>query len=519
MRQRVFAAAFLFGGTAIFMAACEPAIDERPHAATPQDNGAPMMAAPAPMAPRPLPMAAGADLHAMKVSGRHVSHEAVAGIPSAPSHDQFRETDANTWQAVDSAPVSTFSIDVDTASYAYVRRMLREGHLPPVDAVRVEEMVNYFPYDYSAPKSAEEPFRSSVTIAPSPWNEGARIMHIGIKGWDIPHNKRPAANLTFLIDVSGSMGSEDRLPLIQKSLIQLTETLRSDDRISIVTYSGGAASISLAPTKGSDISAILGAIATLDAGGSTAGADGIQTAYRLAESMYDADAVNRVILATDGDFNVGEDNPRRSGTADRRQAQIRCLPDHSGCGVTATSMMRLCNASPRRANGQAAYLDSLLEARKVWVEELGSTMFPIADDVKIQVEFNPAQVAEYRLVGYETRLLSRSDFNNDRVDAGEVGSGHAVTAIYEYRPVGASGTLNAPLRYGQTASGAQPADTDHGDEIAFLKIRYKEPKGAVSQLISLPVTQAAATSSLQDASDEVRFSVAVAGFCSGVASR
>ncbi len=432
-------------------------------------------------------------------------------VAPPPAGDRFPAADPNKWQASDKDPVSTFSIDVDTASYAYVRRLLREGQLPPRDAVRVEEMVNYFPYAYPGPASAAEPFRASVTVLPSPWNEGARLLHVGLKGWDLPHAQRPRANLTFLIDVSGSMASDDKLPLIQKALQQLGEGLRPDDTVAIVTYAGQSG-VALPPTKGREIKSIMAAVKDLGAGGSTAGEAGIRKAYDLAEQMFDAEAVNRVILATDGDFNVGEFDPRRLEEliAEKRRTGVYLTILGVGQGnLNDTLMQRLAQAG----NGQAAYIDSLLEARKVWIEELGSTMFPIADDVKIQVEFNPAKVAEYRLVGYETRLLERADFSNDRVDAGEIGSGHSVTALYEFRPVGAPGILNEPLRYGQNTFEAKlmPAAAKSG-ELAFLRLRYKQPRGEKSALIERPVTETDGVARISDAPEDVRFAVAVAGF-------
>lgn len=426
--------------------------------------------------------------------------------PLPAAGDRFREVALNTWQPVAEQPVSTFSLDVDTASYAFVRRQLREGRLPPRDAVRVEEMVNYFPYDYPTPTSAAKPFRPTVTITPSPWNPGAQLMHIGLKGWDLPHTQRPRANLTFLIDVSGSMEPPDRLPLIKSTLHQLGQSLRPDDTISIVIYAGQSG-VALPPTKGSELKTIFAVVDSLVAAGGTAGGAGIQQAYSLAEQTFDPAAVNRVILATDGDFNVGESDPRRLEEliAAKRKTGIYLTILGVGEGNFNDALMqRLAQAG----NGQAAYLDSLAEARKVLIEELGSTMFPIAEDVKIQVEFNPAQVAEYRLIGYETRALARADFNNDKVDAGEVGSGHSITAIYEFRPVGAAGLLNEPLRYKTETAKDQTAS----QELAFLRLRYKQPHGQASALIEQPVTGRNAVTTLEAAPENVRFAVAVAGF-------
>ncbi len=447
----------------------------------------------------------------MMLEAKRAPGSVAVAVAPPPAGDRFPEAAPNKWQAADEQPVSTFSIDVDTASYAFVRRMLREGRLPPRDAVRIEEMVNYFPYDYPGPDSATEPFRASATVLPSPWNEGARLLHVGLKGWDLPRAQRPRANLTFLIDVSGSMGSDDKLPLIQRALKQLGDGLRPEDSVAIVTYAGQSG-VALPPTKGRDLKTILAAVRKLGAGGSTAGEAGIRMAYDLAEQMFDPQAVNRVILATDGDFNVGEFDPRRLEEliAEKRRTGVYLTILGVGQGNLNDAMMqRLAQAG----NGQAAYIDSLLEARKVWIEELGSTMFPIADDVKIQVEFNPAQVAEYRLIGYETRLLDRTDFSNDKIDAGEIGSGHSVTALYEFRPVGAPGLLNEPLRYGNTGGDAAliPAAA-HAEELAFLRLRYKQPRGEKSALIEHPVTEANAVARIGEAPGDVRFAVAVAGF-------
>ena len=427
------------------------------------------------------------------------------GPAVAPSADRFADTVPGGWKAVTDEPVSTFSADVDTASYAFARRLLREGRLPPVAAVRVEEMVNYFPYDYPAPASADQPFAATVTVAPSPWTDGARLVHVGVRGYDVTRDRRPPARLTFLVDTSGSMASQDRLPLVKQALMRLGDGLRADDRVAIVTYAGDAR-VALDPTPGDDIARIEAAIQSLGAAGGTHGAAGIRTAYALAQGMFARDAVNRVILATDGDFNLGLTNPRELERmiADKRRTGVYLTVLGVGSGnLNDALMQRLAQAG----NGQAAYLDSLLEARKVWVEELGSTMFPIADDVKLQVEFNPATVAAYRLVGYETRALARHDFNDDRVDAGDIGGGHTVTVIYEVLPVGVPGAKLDPLRYAREAPPAAKAD-----ELAFLRIRYKLPGGAESRLIERPIRVAEALPRLDAAPTEIRFAVAVAGF-------
>lgn len=429
------------------------------------------------------------------------------GAAMEPVQDtaRFPDAAANGWQAVEEAPVSTFSLDVDTASYAFARRLVREGRKPPPQAVRVEEMVNYFPYAYAAPERREDVLRATATVTPSPWKDGAKLLHVGLKGWDVARTERPRANLTFLVDVSGSMSPEDRLPLIQKSLRQLGEGLRPDDKVAIVTYAG-ASTIALPPTPASDLPRILAAVDGLNAGGGTAGAQGIKTAYELAHQMYDAQAVNRVILATDGDFNIGVTNPRSLETMVAEQRRSGVYLTVVGVGrdnLNDALMQRLAQTG----NGQAAYLDSMQESRKLWIEQLGASMVPLADDAKVQVEFNPAQVAEYRLVGYETRMLKRTDFADDRVDAGDLGSGHSVTAIYEFIPKDSPARLTEPLRYGKKQKAGETSL-----EYAYVKLRAKLPGAADSRLSSWPVGRAQEVTTLAQASDDVRFSVAVAGY-------
>ena len=403
-------------------------------------------------------------------------------------------------------PVSTFSIDVDTGAYSFVRRTLMAGRLPPRDSVRVEEMINYFPYEYSRPTDRSAPFAPTVTLMPSPWNPSNRLMHVAIKGYDVAAAERPRANLVFLIDTSGSMTADDRLPLLKNSLRLLVDTLMPDDTIGIVTYAGQARG-TLDPTKVSDKAKILAAIDELQAGGSTNGASGIQLAYDTAVASFVRGGVNRVILCTDGDFNVGiTDRDELKSFIERKRATGIFLSVLGfGRGNYNDALMQ---ALAQNGNGTAAYIDTLNEARKVLADEASSTLFPIAKDVKIQVEFNPAAISEYRLIGYETRVLRREDFNNDKVDAGEIGSGHSVTAIYELTPVGAPTSVDA-LRYRQARPQSQPAAD--GQEIGFLKIRYKLPEEESSRLIELPI-RSADTVTLEKASAEVRFSTAVAAF-------
>jgi len=426
--------------------------------------------------------------------------------------DQHETFSDNPVKQTASDPVSTFSLDVDTASYAFVRRALNVGRLPPKDAVRVEEMINYFPYDYATPEAAALPFQPSITITPAPWNAARKLVHIGLKGYALRATERPRANLVFLIDVSGSMGPQDRLPLVKNAFRMLVDELQPDDTVGIVTYASGSG-IALKPTKIANKSEILSAIDRLGAGGSTAGAKGIEDAYALAEANFDKAGVNRIILATDGDFNVGiTDRGQLKGFIERkRDTGIFLSILGVGQGNYNDATMQ---ALAQNGNGTAAYVDTLNEARKLLVEEASSTLFTIAKDVKIQVEFNPAVVSEYRLIGYETRALKREDFNNDKVDAGDVGSGHTVTAIYEITPAGQPPSAD-PLRYASpdkaeqaVPSRAAPSMPEYG----FFKLRYKLPNEDASKLLSLPLTTAQEKRTLDAASDDVRFSVAVAGF-------
>ncbi len=435
------------------------------------------------------------------------------------NRDKFDAKDINPVKQAAAEPVSTFSIDVDTASYSFVRRALNSGHLPPKDAVRVEEMINYFPYAYPGPESAETPFKPTVTVMPSPWNPNTKLVHVAIKGYGLKSTERPRANLVLLMDVSGSMQPEDRLPLVKNAFRLLVDQLKPDDTVGIVTYASGSG-IALEPTKVSDKGKILAAIDKLGAGGSTAGAAGIADAYRLAEAGFDKGAVNRVILATDGDFNVGiTDQGELKGFVERkRQTGIFLSILGVGQGNHNDALMQTL---AQNGNGTAAYADTLNEARKVLVDESSSTLFTIAKDVKIQIEWNPVRVAEYRLIGYETRALRREDFNNDKVDAGDIGSGHTVTAIYEVTPAG-SPQLADDLRYGKAAAAKLPVRTDDADpakpdvaksgELGFLKLRYKKPNEDVSQLLTVPLTDALAKTSVTEVPAEARFSIAVAAF-------
>ncbi|MDX8507362.1 vWA domain-containing protein [Mesorhizobium captivum] len=428
--------------------------------------------------------------------------------PQEENRDRIETFKTNPVHETTQDPVSTFSIDVDTASYSFVRRSLKEGTLPDPDTVRVEEMINYFPYDWKGPDSAATPFNSTVTVMPTPWNERTKLMHVAIKGFDVKPAEQPKANLVFLIDVSGSMDEPDKLPLLKSAFRLLVSKLKADDTVSIVTYAGNAGTV-LMPTKAAEREKILSAIDNLAPGGSTAGEAGIKEAYKLAQQSFIKDGINRVMLATDGDFNVGQtdDDDLKQLIERERKTGVFLSVFGFGRGNLNDQMMQTI---AQNGNGTAAYIDTLAEAEKVLVEDASSTLFTIAKDVKIQVEFNPATVSEYRLVGYETRALKREDFNNDRVDAGDIGSGHSVTAVYEITPKGSGAEQVDPLRYGQ-------AKVDNGgvanaDEYAFVKIRYKLPNETISKLITTPVTAANEVSSFDEAGSDQRFSVAVAAF-------
>ena len=464
-----------------------------------------------------------AEAQKVKASAQPVSAHLVAGLDPversrlsqdlalAPekARDRFATAAANPVKSVASEPISTLSIDVDSASYSFVRRTLNSGHLPPKDAVRVEEMINYFPYAYPLPEDRSAPFRPTVSVLPSPWNPTNKLVHIAIKGYDVPRSERPRANLVLLIDTSGSMAPDDRLPLLKNAFRMLIDTLRPDDTVGIVTYAGGTHA-ALEPTKVADKRKIFEVIERLHANGSTAGGAGIQEAYRMAEATFDKTAVNRVILATDGDFNVGvtDVGELKSFVERKRETEIYLSVLAVGRGNYNDALMQ---ALAQNGNGIAAYIDTLNEARKVLVDEVSSTLFTIAKDVKVQIEFNPAVVAEYRLIGYETRLLRREDFNNDKVDAGDISSGHTVTAIYEITPVG-SPKFVEDLRYKQPAAVPSAGPGEGKGEYAFLKINYKLPTETTSRRIEMTVTPALEKAAINQVTTEVRFSTAVAAF-------
>ncbi len=462
--------------------------------------------APAPMA-KAVPEAAVRSLSRQRAPATAMPPADTPPVPQE-NRDRIATFDTNPVRSTQENPVSTFSIDVDTASYSFVRRSLREGTLPRADTVRVEEMINYFPYDWRGPDSAATPFNTTVSVMPTPWNEHTKLMHVAIKGYDVKPAEKPKANLVFLLDVSGSMNEPDKLPLLRSAFRLLVGSLAPDDSVSIVAYAGEAGTV-LEPTRVSERDKILQAIDTLNPGGSTAGEAGIREAYRLAEKSFVKGGVNRVMLATDGDFNVGQtdDEDLKRIIEKNRQSGVFLSVFGFGRGNLNDQVMQ---ALAQNGNGTAAYIDTLAEAEKVLVQDASSTIFPIAKDVKIQVEFNPLKVSEYRLIGYETRALQREDFNNDRVDAGEIGSGHSVTAIYEITPKGSPATVMDDLRYGQAATGN--GGVSNAGEYAFVKIRYKAPDGDVSKLITTPVTAASDIASLDAATIDQRFSIAVAAF-------
>lgn len=426
----------------------------------------------------------------------------------AVDRENYTPADDTPVRRVTEAPVSTFSIDVDTASYANVRRFINQGSLPRHDAVRVEEIVNYFDYAYAAPTDAARPFAAHVEVGPSPWHPARRLLHVGLKGYEPPDRTLPPANLVFLLDVSGSMDAPDKLPLLQASLRLLVKQLRAEDTVAIVVYAGDAERV-LDATPGDEKARILDAVDRLRAGGSTNGGAGIDLAYATARAHFQAEGINRVVLATDGDFNVGTVNQEalRELVARQRAGGIGLSVLGFGMGNYNDALMQ---ELAQNGDGNAAYVDTLHEARKVLVDQVGGTLLTIARDVKVQVEFNPATVAEYRLIGYETRLLERADFNNDRVDAGDLGAGHTVTALYEIALAGSGGELIDPLRYGRSPAAA--GGTPVTDELAWVRLRYKTPGVADSALLEFPVDRGDVVEALADTSETWRFSAAAAAF-------
>ncbi|THD05693.1 hypothetical protein B1810_01240 [Panacagrimonas perspica] len=428
-------------------------------------------------------------------------------VPKDENRENYAVIDPNPIQRSIEHPVSTFSVDVDTSSYANVRRYLTQGQLPPQDAVRVEELINNFDYAYKVPQERGQPFSVTTEIAPTPWNAKTHLLHVGIQGWK-PETKPVGTNLVFLVDVSGSMEDPDKLPLVKSALKMLLGELTSKDRISLVVYAG-ASGVVLEPTPGNERAKISAALDRLSAGGSTNGGEGIQLAYAMARKGWIEGGVNRVLLATDGDFNVG---------VTRFESLLDIVKNERKSGIALTTLGfgqgnyndHLMEQLADVGDGNNAYIDSVQEAHKVLVRQRDATLTTIARDVKIQIEFNPAQVAEYRLIGYENRMLAREDFNNDAVDAGDIGAGHTVTALYEIALTGSGGESVQPLRYAPSHK-----IENRGGELAHLRLRYKRPDdgtNATSRLIERPLLKSEIKTDVAQASDALRLSASVAAF-------
>ncbi|MBO9201793.1 MULTISPECIES: vWA domain-containing protein [Niastella] len=427
--------------------------------------------------------------------------------PAVFNTEDYDHIVENRFLAATQNPLSTFSIDVDEAAYSNVRRYINNGTIPPAGAVRIEEMINYFDYKYPQPQN-DDPFSVNTELSECPWSPQHRLVHIGLQGKEIPVQNLPNANIVFLIDVSGSMEDDNKLPLVKSSMKLLADQLRPDDKVAIVVYAGNAGLV-LPATSGSHKTAIKEAIDQLEAGGSTAGGEGIQLAYKVAQENFIKGGNNRIILATDGDFNIGASSDDELVTMIEKERKSGIFLSVLGYGMgnyKDNKMQQLAD----KGNGNHSYIDNINEARKVLVSEFGSTLFTIAKDVKVQIEFNPAKVQAYRLIGYENRVMAAEDFNDDKKDAGELGSGHTVTALYEVIPVGVKSEFIGKvedLKY-------QPAKTDlatsGGDEIMTIKLRYKKPDGDVSMLIVHPVNDSHLA--LANTSDNFRFSAAVASF-------
>lgn len=470
----------------------------------PGKTSGPQPAPPPPQVAMPAPAYESAQI-VRQSAGKVVSGYYVPPVHYAidPGREKYDGEDVSAIKRVADEPVSTFSVDVDTGAYANARRFLSQGQIPPKAAIRTEEFINYFRYDYPAPESRSTPFTVSTDMAVSPWNPNTRLLRIGLRGYDLPRKDRPAANLVFLMDVSGSMNSADKLPLVKSALSTLAGELSPKDRVSIVVYAG-AAGLVLEPTN--DKRKIRDALDRLNAGGSTAGGAGLQLAYQIARDNMIEGGVNRVILATDGDFNVGVSD---------RDALVEMVEHERDSGITLTTLgfgtgnynEAMMEQIADHGNGNYAYIDSALEAEKVLSDEMQSTLFTIAKDVKIQIEFNPAHVSQYRLLGYENRILREEDFDNDKVDAGDIGAGHQVTAIYEVVPAGVKGWVG-PRRYDEAK---KPAAGSKASELAYVKLRYKLPDGDTSRLIERTVPASAIASAALPRGD-MAFATAVAAF-------
>ncbi|PJG46602.1 hypothetical protein CAF53_20885 [Sphingobium sp. LB126] len=432
------------------------------------------------------------------------AYEAADSVAGTGTGERYDGRPISPVHQVATEPVSTFAVDVDTGAYANVRRMLLGGQGVPVDAVRTEEMINYFRYDYPLPQDRSAPFSVTTDVATTPWNSSTRLLRIGLRGYDVARSERPPANLVFMVDVSGSMQDTDKLPLVKQALSTLADGLRSDDSVSIITYAGFVETL---VEDSHDPAEIRAALSGLDAGGSTAGGPALSMAYDIARAHRIPGGINRIIMATDGDFNVGlsDQEGLEEMVKRNREDGITLTTLGFGQGNYNDAMME---AVADLGNGNHAYIDSAMEARKVLDEELSSTLFTIARDVKVQVEFNPATVSQYRLIGYENRALAEEDFADDRVDAGEIGAGHQVTAIYEIVPAGET-DWTAPRKYAANRAPALPAG-DSG-EIATVRLRYKLPEGETSRLIEKPISAALLAGAARPEGD-MAFAVAVAAF-------
>lgn len=472
----------------------------------------PPPAPPAPQRPSVISRDANgvATVDGVMVSGSRIGTAGPTIAPPPADTERYPDATPNPVKRVADQPVSTFSIDVDTAAYSNVRRFIAEGRTPPRDAVRVEEMINYFDYGYAPPTSAAEPFAVTTAVAASPWSAeaGRQIVHIGLQGYELPAGERRPLNLTFLVDVSGSMNSPDKLELAKQSMNLVIDKLRPEDRVAVAYYAEGAGT-KLTPTSGTEKLKIRCAVASLYASGGTAGATGMTNAYDQAEASFGRDKVNRILMFTDGDFNVGVTENKRleDYVADRRKTGVYLSVYGFGRGNYQDARMQ---AIAQAGNGVAAYVDSLDEARRLFGPAFDRGAFPIADDVKIQVEFNPARVSEYRLIGYETRLLNEEDFANDAVDAGEVGSGASVTALYEITPVGAPGQIPDRRYEANRREGATRGDAS--GELGFVQVRYKLPGQRTSRLIQKAIANEGAGRVSATAPESTRWAMAVAAF-------
>jgi Ca-activated chloride channel family protein len=454
-------------------------------------------------------------LASQKLMVRQAEH-LISPPMQAENRERYAPHQRNQTVRVADEPVSTFSIDVDTGSYANVRRFLTNGQIPPDQAVRVEELLNYFDYDYAGPQSTDDPFSLTTVLGNTPWNNDTQLLHIGLKGYKPPQSQLLPANLVFLIDVSGSMQSPDKLGLLKSSISLLTRELKATDTVSIVVYAGSSGSI-LEPTAGNEHQKIISALSRLQAGGSTNGADGIHLAYQKAKEAFKPGGINRIILATDGDFNVGISDIEQLKSLISKQRASGIALTTLGFG-TGNYNDHLMEQLADTGDGAYAYIDTLSEARKVLVDELHSTLMTIAKDVKIQIEFNPDMVSEYRLIGYSNRLLANEDFGDDQIDAGEIGAGHSVTALYEIALTGSGGERHSPRRYGQRPTGASQVQAgvesaSTASEIGEIRLRYKLPDSDKSrlttQVIDLENNRVAGDEGL---SKEFDFSASVAAF-------